>query len=143
MADTSKEDKAVISTRDRAYYRRRQQNRIYGEIAALFAEEAEAGRMTKRKLAELLGKDPAQVTRLLSEPSNLEIDTISDYLLAMDAEMDSRVVRFSERAKPNYMHPLIAKLVSKNPPKDDRPMSFKVRTPLGNTNVASIELRVQ
>lgn len=109
MENISKEDKA-ISRRERAYYRRRQQNRVYGELAAYFAEEAAAGRITKSKLAELLGKDPAQITRWLSEPSNLELDTISDILLAMGAEMDHRVARFSDRAGQNYVHPLIAKV---------------------------------
>jgi hypothetical protein len=109
MENISKEDKA-ISRRDRAYYRRRQQNKVYGELASYFAEEAAAGRIAKSKLAELLGKDPAQITRWLSEPSNLELDTISDMLLAMGAEMDHRVVRFSDRAKQNYVHPIIAKI---------------------------------
>ena len=110
MESTSRESNNVISRRDRAYYRRRQQNRIHIALAAFFAEEAEAGRITKKKLAELIEKDPAQITRWLSEPNNLEIDTISDILLAMKAEMDHRVVRFSERGQANYMHELLAKL---------------------------------
>ncbi|MPZ39851.1 MAG: hypothetical protein GEU95_17685 [Rhizobiales bacterium] len=109
MENTSKETKP-IPRRDRAYYRRRQQNRIYSAIASFFAEEAAAGRITKKKLADLIEKNPAQITRWLSEPSNFEIDTFSDILLAMGAEMDHRVVRFRERAKPNYVHPLIARL---------------------------------
>jgi hypothetical protein len=110
MENTSKEARAV-SRRERAYYRRRQQNRVYGALANYFAEEAAAGRISKGKLAELLGKDRAQITRWLSEPSNLELDTISDILLAMGAEMDHRVVRFSDRAKQNYVHPIITTIV--------------------------------
>jgi hypothetical protein len=104
MENTSKRDKA-ISRRDRAYYRRRQQNRVYVKLAQFFANEAEAGRITKKEIAEKLEKDAAQITRWLSTPSNLELDTISDILLSMGAEMDHAVVRFSDRAKPNYFHP--------------------------------------
>jgi DNA-binding phage protein len=92
MADISKKE---LKRRDRAYYRRRQQNRVFAALAELFAEEAEKGAISKKELAEILGKDPAQITRWLSAPSNLELDTISDILLAMGAEMDHRVVRFS------------------------------------------------
>jgi hypothetical protein len=58
-------------------------------------------------LAELLAKDPSQITRWLSAPSNFELDTLSDILLALGAEMDHRIVRFGDRIKPNYAHPLI------------------------------------
>jgi len=79
---------------------------LHAEIAAFFAEEAAAGRITKKQLANLIEKNPAQITRWLTEPSNYEADTISDILLAMGAEMDHRVVRFSERGKQNYVHPV-------------------------------------
>jgi Helix-turn-helix len=105
MVDTSKKE---LKRRDRAYYRRRQQNHVFAEIAGIFAEEAEKGAISKKELAEILGKNPSQITRWLAGPSNLELDTISDMLLAMGAEMDHRVVRFSERAKPNYVHPMLA-----------------------------------
>ena len=105
MADTSKKE---VSRRDRAYYRRRQQNNVFAAIATLFAEEAEKGNTSKKELAEVLGKDPAQITRWLSEPRNLELDTISDILLAMGAEMDHSVVRFADRPKANFAHPMLA-----------------------------------
>lgn len=111
MVGTSKEDKK-ISIRDFAYYRRRHQNRIHAAIASFFTEEAEAGRITKKRLAELMGKDPSQITRWLSEPSNYEADTISDILLAMNAEMDHSVARFADRPTPNYVHPVIQPFVA-------------------------------
>ncbi len=106
MENTSKIN--LISRRDRAYYRRRQQNRVFEAIVKLFAEEAERGAISKKKLAEMLEKDPAQITRWLSAPTNLELDTISDILLAMGAEMDFQPVLFRDRAKPNYIHPVVA-----------------------------------
>jgi transcriptional regulator with XRE-family HTH domain len=97
------------SARDVYYYRRRLKNRIFARLAAFFAEEAKRTGLTKKDLAERLNKDPAQITRWLSGPSNLTLDTLSDLLLAMDAEADPpQLVRFSERVTPNYVHPLIA-----------------------------------
>jgi transcriptional regulator with XRE-family HTH domain len=106
MVNTSKNDRP--SRRDVAYYRQRQKNRVFSAIASFFAKEAAAGKISKKELANKLGKDPSQITRLLSGPSNLELDTISDILLAMGAEMDHYIVRFVDRLKPNYAHPTIA-----------------------------------
>jgi hypothetical protein len=112
MENTSK---PALKTRDKAYYQQRQRNRVFAAIVELFAEEAEKGRITKKGLAASLGKDPSQITRWLSVPSNLELDTISDVLLAMGAEMEYRVVRLAERPKANYIHPLIAPYVASRP----------------------------
>ena len=89
-----------LARREIAYYRRRQQIRIFAVLAKFFEGEAELGRITRKEIADKLSKDPSRVTRWLSSPSNLESDTISDILLTMGAEMDHRIVRFSERAKP-------------------------------------------
>jgi hypothetical protein len=106
MENTSKHNNA-LSMRDIAYYRRRQQNRVFAEIVSFFAAEAEKGHITRKQIAEKLSKDPAQITRWLSAPSNMTIDAISDILLAMDAEMDHGICRFADRAEPNYTHPLM------------------------------------
>lgn len=108
MENTTKTDKK-IGRRDRSYYRQRQRNRVFSELAKFFSEEAARTGITKKELATALDKDPAQITRLLSGPTNLELDTISDYLLAMGAEMDHTIVRFADRAKPNYAHPAVAR----------------------------------
>ena len=61
-------------------------------------------------MAERMGKDPAVLTRLLSHPSNMTLDTISDILLALDAEAEPPVItKFKDKAAPNYIHPLVAK----------------------------------
>src|SRR5688572_21976155 len=112
MADTSKKE---VSRRDRAYYRRRQQNRVFSAIAALFAEEAAKGNISKKELSEILDKDPAQITRWLSEPRNLELDTISDMLLAMGAEMDPSIVRFKDRPKANFAHSALTRYLTASP----------------------------
>jgi hypothetical protein len=109
MANTSKNKQ--LSRRDVAYFRQRQKNRVFTELVKFFADEAERTGMTKKELADLLAKDPAQITRWLSAPSNFEMDTLSDILLALGAEMDHRIVRFSDRAKPNYAHPVVARCI--------------------------------
>ncbi|WGS02371.1 helix-turn-helix transcriptional regulator [Bradyrhizobium sp. ISRA443] len=109
MENTSKLNQ--MARRDVAYYRQRQKNRVFTELVQFFAEEAEHRGVTKKDLAAALSKDPAQITRWLSAPSNFELDTLSDILLALGAEMDHKIVRFSERPKTNYMHPLVAKHV--------------------------------
>jgi len=105
MENTSKQT-SPISKREMAFYRRRQQNRVFSQLAQFFAAEAESGRITRKELAQRLSKDPAQITRWLMGPTNFELDTISDLLLAMGAEMDYRIVRFVDRAQPNFIHPL-------------------------------------
>lgn len=110
MADTTNDK--TVSARDLYYYRRRLKNRTFARLATFFAEQAEETGLTKKDLAERLGKDPAQITRWLAGPSNLTLDTLSDLLLAMEAEADPpRMVRFADRAKPNYAHPLIASII--------------------------------
>ena len=100
------------SRRDVAYYKQRQKNRVFTELVRFFAEEAERGSITKKDLADAVGKDPSQISRWFAAPSNFELDTLSDLLLAMGAEMDHRIVRFSDRAKPNYAHPLVARTIN-------------------------------
>jgi transcriptional regulator with XRE-family HTH domain len=97
-----------LKRRDVAYYRQRQKNRVFTALAAFFASEAARGNITKKELANRLGKDPSQITRWLSAPSNFELDTLSDILLAMGAEMDHEIVCFSDRHKQNYVHPAIS-----------------------------------
>lgn len=106
MENTSKT--GTLAKRDIFYFRQRQKNRVFADICAFFAEEAAKGHINKRKLAEKISCDPALITRWLSAPSNLTLDTISDLLLGLDAEMDHRIVRFKEREIDKDIHPLAA-----------------------------------
>lgn len=101
--------------RDVAYYRQRQRNRVFTEIVSFLADEMQKRGITKKDLAVALGKDPAQITRLFSAPSNFELDTLSDILLALDAEMDHRIVRFKDRPAINDAHPAVAPYVGAVP----------------------------
>lgn len=130
MENTSKT--AAIPKREVFYYRRRQQNRIYGELASFFAQEAENG-LTKKRLAERLQCDPALITRWLSGPSNLTLDTISDLLLGLGAEMDHRIVRFVDRPFPNEIHPFIeAALSDTSPQRSEKQPNIKSGTSRAN-----------
>jgi hypothetical protein len=101
-----------VKDRDLFYYRQRAKNRVFEAITAFFADEAERRGITKRDIAESLHRDPAQITRWLTSPSNLTLDTISDLLLSLGAEMDYVVAKFAERSQPNEMHPLISRLLT-------------------------------
>jgi transcriptional regulator with XRE-family HTH domain len=108
MENTSK--LPAVSDRDIFYYRQRSKNRLFEALTSFFAEEAERRGITKRDIAECLRRDPALITRWLTAPSNLTLDTISDLLLSLGAEMDYVVAKFEDRPQPNEMHPLIARL---------------------------------
>lgn len=92
---------------DIGYARQRLKNHVFTQLVTFFDEEAQKRGITKRDLAAALKKDAGQLNRVLNHPSNLTLETISDLLVALDAELDTRVVRFSERAPANYMHPLL------------------------------------
>ena len=114
MENTSKTER--LPRRDVYYFRRRFVNRVYSELVAFFAKEAEQSGATKSKIAKRLGCDPAQITRWLKHPSNLELETISDLLLALDAEAEPpQIVKFSERKKANYAHPVVEHVTSIKP----------------------------
>jgi transcriptional regulator with XRE-family HTH domain len=102
MESTSRLDS--LTDRTIFYYRQRSKNRLFEAITAFFAEEAERRGITKRDIAECLRRDPAQITRWLTNPSNLTSDTISDLLLSLGAEMDYQIVRFEDRPQSNEMH---------------------------------------
>jgi hypothetical protein len=104
--------KSNISDRDIFYFRQRQKNRVFSQMATFFSEEAEEFGTTKRILAERLGRDPAQITRWLSEPNNITLDSISDLLLSMGAEMEYRIAKLSERHQSNTVHHVMADVLA-------------------------------
>ncbi len=101
-----------ISSREIAYNSRRLQNDIFNEIIKAFVEEVKAGRISRATLAKRIGKEPPQITRWLSGPANLTLNTISTILLGMGAELDAKVVFSRDISMPNYAHPLVDSLAS-------------------------------
>ncbi len=131
-----------ISEREIFYHRQRAKNRLFEAITAFFAEEAERRGVTKRDIAECLGRDPAQITRWLTIPSNLTSDTVSDLLLSLGAGMDYTIARFVDRPRPNEMHPIIARLNTRAALETRQSLSnskFNSLTPTGsNATVATV-----
>lgn len=110
MENTSKVE--PIKKRELYYYRRRFLNRVFSSLAKFFADEAKANGATKSMIAKRLGVDPSQITRWLSHPSNLTLESISDILLALDAEAEPlNIVPFRNRVHPNYAHPIVAQVL--------------------------------
>jgi len=94
METTSKNRR--ITDREIYYFRQRQKNLIFQSVIAFFAQQAERYGLTKSAVADSLGKDRSQITRWLSGPGNWELDSISDFLLGMGAEMRHEIVSLNE-----------------------------------------------
>jgi transcriptional regulator with XRE-family HTH domain len=100
---------AAKSARDISYYRQRYKNRVYAKLVSWISDEAKRQQLTKKDIAERLNKDPGQISRLLKQSSNLTLDTISDLLLAFDAEAEPPEIT---KPAPNYIHPLMARVLN-------------------------------
>jgi hypothetical protein len=89
-----------IDLRDMYYFRQRQKNKVFQQMTQRFYELARNEGLTQKELALRARKDPARVNRLMSAPGNFTLDTISDLLLAMGAEMTHEVVSFAQYKQP-------------------------------------------
>jgi hypothetical protein len=76
-----------ISARTREFQHRRFQNRIYRFLSRAFREQQRKG-LTKKELAKRIDSRPEQITRWLSIPSNLTLNTVCDLLLGMAMDLD-------------------------------------------------------
>ena len=93
-----------LSEREIRFNRRAKRNAVFSELLGYFAQLAESGVLNKRTLALRLDQDPSRITTIFREPSNLTLDTISDLLLAMDADMRFEVIPATEeRADADFM----------------------------------------
>lgn len=137
MDATTKNAAEPKRSRDIHYYRQRYKNRVFETLVEFFNEEAAKRGITRKEIARLLQKDPAQITRWLSSPGNLTLESVSDLLLALDAEAEpGKIVRFSERPKPNYAHPLIARIfgVTSQPTSSSPSVEAAARNKLSSTS---------
>ena len=88
--------KKKIPSKDIFFFRQRFKNKIFQSVLSYFADLAKEKNLAKKDVANLLDKDPSQITRWFSGPNNWTLDTISDLLLAMDAELKHEIVPLHE-----------------------------------------------
>jgi hypothetical protein len=65
------------------FYRRALRLDLYEFVLENFHRLEATRQLTKRKLADRLGKNPSQITRWLAEPGNWTLNTVSDLLVGM------------------------------------------------------------
>jgi len=114
MATTTKREPK--SVRDIAYYTQRYRNRVFAKLVSFISDQLEQNGLTQKDIAERLNRDPALISRWLSQPSNMNLDTVAMFALAFDAEPEPPdFILFKDRRAPNYIHPLIARATQIKP----------------------------
>src|SRR5436309_2052974 len=76
----------VIPESTRAFFRERLRIRLHQFLLAEFVRRSRATGLTRKALAARIEKYPESITRWLGAPGNMELDTLSDLLLAMGLE---------------------------------------------------------
>lgn len=81
-----------LRARDIFYFRRRFHNHLFAMVSAFYAQEAEAGRTSIDDIAGKLDVQRTTVMRWLRHPSGMTMETVSDLLFAMDAEIEPSTI---------------------------------------------------
>ncbi len=94
-----------LSKATRIYFQERLRNRLYNliikEVTSFKARD-----LNQAYLARRLGKKPEQISRLLSGPGNLTLDTVSDLLLGLSGGELTMIVDLPAAQPPrNFRYP--------------------------------------
>jgi DNA-binding phage protein len=89
-----------------AYFQARLKNRIHDIVVNHYLHLQKEEGLTKAELARRLKTRPEQITRWLSAPGNWQLDTVSNLLLAMQAEPDFSISKLADRRFNNFSHEL-------------------------------------
>ena len=130
MKNTFKIEKPT--PRDVFYHRAKLQANIYHDVLQRFAELAKANGFTKKQLADAIGKDAAQITRLFAEPGNWTLATVSDLLIGMEAQLDHRVAPVRQQFASHFMLATTQQPETISADEVVRPSAFTQPTPIIN-----------
>lgn len=113
-----------------AYLQERTRNQLFELILTKFIE-AEAGGLTKAKLARRIHRSPEVITRLLGSPGNWTVSTISDLLAGIaDEELAPNSVKIMGHPRRNHTKPDWLS--------DDRPRGFQVESLITETTGSAV-----
>jgi len=91
------DEHGVIPSERLSYFRERLRNRLHELVLLEFLYQEDKYHLTKRELAERIGRRAEQVTRWLGAPGNWTLDTVSDLLLGMASEPDFEVAKLRDK----------------------------------------------
>lgn len=84
------------------YFRMRNRQRLWEMVV----NEFERNGITQAELCRRIGRDPSKVSALLNSPSNIEIDTLSDFLFGISAAQPTYGLVYPLDGAPrNYTQP--------------------------------------
>lgn len=122
-------------------------NRVYEIVVKAIERAAEERGITKKEIAEKIGRSPPQISAWLSGPSNWTLDTVSHLLRAVDAAMEYSVVFDHDRPSANYCHPDSVEIYKEHLSFTTEPMSVSGSLPQGiapkNTTTGTVILELK